>query len=84
MYQLMLINKVVPKIVEVWPNFDRPGVKVKLQQDGAKSHIGKERFTFNIDRIYVLSEKVVRVVRKQSVQRTVPKSRKSTTPWKSH
>jgi hypothetical protein len=39
MYRLMLINEVVPKIVEVWPNFDRPGVKVKLQQDGAKSHI---------------------------------------------
>jgi hypothetical protein len=39
MYRFVLINEVVPKIVEVWPNFDRPSVKVKLQQDGAKSHI---------------------------------------------
>jgi hypothetical protein len=42
MYRLVLINEVVPKIVEVWPNFDRPSVKVKLQQDGAKSHIDPE------------------------------------------
>jgi hypothetical protein len=41
-YRSMLINELVPRLEEVWPGFHRAGVKVKLQQDGAKSHIDPE------------------------------------------
>ena len=34
----MLMNEVVPMLVEVWPRFNWPRVK-KIQQDVAKSHI---------------------------------------------
>ena len=38
----LLISKLLPAIVEKWPQMDRLLRKIWIQQDGAKSHISRD------------------------------------------
>ena len=41
-YRELLISKLLPAIIEKWPQTDRLSRKIYIQQDGAKSHIGED------------------------------------------
>ena len=41
-YHELLISKLLPAILEKWPQTDRLSRKIWIQQDGAKSHISTE------------------------------------------
>ena len=41
-YRELLISKLLPAIVEKWPQMDRLSRKIWIQQDGAKSHINTD------------------------------------------
>ena len=41
-YHELLISKLLPAIVEKWPQMDRLSRKIWIQQDGAKSHISAD------------------------------------------
>ena len=41
-YRELLISKLLPAIVEKWPQADRLSRKIRIEQDGAKSHINTD------------------------------------------
>ena len=41
-YRELLISKLLPAIIEKWPQTDRLSRKIYIQQDGPKSHIGED------------------------------------------
>ena len=45
-YHELLISKLLPAIVEKWPQTDRLSRKILIQQDGAKSHISADDHEF--------------------------------------
>ena len=45
-YRKLLISKLLPAIIEKWPQTDRLSRKIYIQQDGAKSHIGEDNKEF--------------------------------------
>ena len=45
-YRELLISKLLPAIVEKWPQRDRSSRKIWIQQDGAKSHINTDNNEF--------------------------------------
>ena len=46
-YWELLISKLLPAIVEIWPQMDWLSRKFLIQQDGAKSHISADDDEFN-------------------------------------
>ena len=46
-YRDLLISKLIPAILEKWPNKDRMSRKLFIQQDGAKNHIHEDDKEFN-------------------------------------
>ena len=46
-YWELLISKLLPVIVEKWPQTDQLSRKILIQQDGAKSHISADNDEFN-------------------------------------
>ena len=46
-YRELLISKLLPAIIEKWPQTDRLSRKIYIQQDSAKSHIGEDDKEFN-------------------------------------
>ena len=46
-YRELLISKLLPAIVEKWPQTDWLSRKILIQQDGAKSHISADDNEFN-------------------------------------
>ena len=45
-YRELLISKLLPAIVEKWPQTDRLSRKIWIQQDGAKCHINTDNNKF--------------------------------------
>ena len=45
-YRKLLISKLLPAIIEKWPQTDRLSRKIYIQQDGARSHIGEDNKEF--------------------------------------
>ena len=46
-YRDLLINKLIPAILEKWPRSDRMSRTIYIQQDGAKNHIREDDEEFN-------------------------------------
>ena len=46
-YRDLLINKLIPAILEKWPRRDRMSRTIYIQQDGAKNHIHEDDEEFN-------------------------------------
>ena len=46
-YRELFVSKLIPAIIEKWPQTDRLSRKIYIQQDGAKSHIGEDDKEFN-------------------------------------
>ena len=46
-YRDLLINKLIPAILDKWPRRDRMSRTIYIQQDGAKNHIREDNEEFN-------------------------------------